>query len=123
MSIGVILGCQNQWCMLKTTTSNPPFAMNGSSETVLMQSDTQNIAEDISLPFHDPDEENVTQKPDRYEVVPKPMVEMLKTTSSSLPPFAMNGSSETVLMQSDTQNIDISLPLQALHDSCYTKTR
>ena len=107
--------------MLKTTTSShPPFAINGSSETVLMQSDTQNIAEDISLPLHDSDEENVTQKPDRYEVVPKPMVEMLKTTSSSHPPFAMNGSSETtVLMQSDTQNIaeDISLPLQALHDS------
>ena len=91
--------------------------MNGSSETVLIQSDTQNIAEDISLPLqalHDSDEENVTPKPDRYEVVPKPMVEMLKTTSSSHPPFAMNGSSETtVLMQSDTQNIaeDISLPL------------
>ena len=34
--------------------------------------------EDISLPLHDSDEEkNVTQKPDRYEVVPtKPMVEM-----------------------------------------------
>ena len=108
--------------MLKTTSSShPPFAMNGSSETtVLMQSDTQNIAEDIPLQaLHNSDEENVTQKPDRYEVVPKPMVEMLKTTSSSHPSFATNGSSETtVLMQSDTQNIaeDISLPEPSLID-------